>query len=195
MKKATFNRIIFLALIFSSIFSIDAHSQKTQYLPGIIFQGDTIPMKVLPIVTIEAPMSRKLKRMLEHNRKLIENVKKVMPYAKTCAYRLKIIDQQMMGITDENKRKEFYDEQEALLREEFEGELRKLTISQGKLLVKLIDRESGRTTFTLIQNYRSGVTAVFWQGIGRVFGYNLKEEYDPEKEKDLEMIIKMLGYE
>lgn len=193
MKNSIFSLLLVMSLTVLTGYKVS--SQNVKYLPGIIFEGDTIPLKVYPVVTIEAPMSKKIRRLIEHNQKLVANVKKVMPYAKTCAYRLKLIDQQMAGIENEAERKKFYDEQEDLLRKEFEGELRKLTISQGKLLVKLIDRESGRTTFHLIQEYRSGVTAVFWQGIGRVFGYNLKTEYDPQTEKDLEMIIQMLGYE
>ena len=64
----------------------------------------------------------------------------------------------------------------------FEKEVRKLTVSQGIILVKLIDRETGRTSYQVIKELKGNVTAFFWQGIARIFGNNLKTEYDPEGE-------------
>lgn len=62
---------------------------------------------------------------------------------------------------------------------EFEDDIKDMTITQGKLLIKLIDRETQNTSYELIKDYRGGLTAAFWQGIARIFGTNLKEEYDP----------------
>ena len=69
-------------------------------------------------------------------------------------------------------------------------DMRDMTITQGRLLIKLIDRETQNTSYTLIRQYRGGLTAAFWQGIARIFGTNLKEEYDPYGEDALiELIV------
>ena len=62
---------------------------------------------------------------------------------------------------------------------EYEDDMRDMTITQGRLLIKLIDRETQNTSYTLIKDYRGKFSAAFWQGIARIFGTNLKEEYDP----------------
>ncbi len=73
---------------------------------------------------------------------------------------------------------------------DFEKTLKNLTISQGLLIVKLIDREMDKTTFKVIKEYKNGFVAGFWQGIGRLFGYNLKTEYDPEgADRDIEELV------
>lgn len=79
------------------------------------------------------------------------------------------------------------------LRASFEKELRGLTISQGLILVKLIDRETSHTTYEVLQEFRGAAAAVFWQGLGRLFGYNLRVEYDPiGEDKMIEEIIQMI---
>lgn len=76
----------------------------------------------------------------------------------------------------------------------FEKQVRKLTVTQGIILVKLIDRETGRTSYQVIKDLKGGFTAFFWQGIARIFGNNLKTEYDPEnQDKVMEDIV--LGIE
>jgi hypothetical protein len=77
---------------------------------------------------------------------------------------------------------------------QFEKEVKRLTVTQGIILVKLIDRETGRTSYQVIKELKGGFTAFFWQGIARIFGNNLKTEYDPEnQDKVMEDIV--LGIE
>ena len=76
---------------------------------------------------------------------------------------------------------------------EFEQPLRRLSFTQGRLLIKLIDRETGDTSYNLIREYKGGVSAFFWQGIARLFGANLKDEYDAEtNDKMIEHIISLI---
>ena len=78
------------------------------------------------------------------------------------------------------------------LLEVFEGQMRKLTVSQGALIMKLIDREVGKSSYNIIKGYKSGVTASFWQGIAKVFGSDLKAPYDPEGEDEMtEELVKL----
>ena len=84
-------------------------------------------------------------------------------------------------------------ETENKIRTEFEEDVKRLTITQGRILIKLIDRETGNTTYQVLQNVKGNVSAVFWQAIARIFGSNLKSEYDPYGEDELiERIIVMI---
>jgi len=79
------------------------------------------------------------------------------------------------------------------IRAEYQGKLRKFTIGQRKILVKLIDRETNHSSYNLLKELRGSVSAVLWQGLGRLFGYNLKIKYDPTGEdKDIEQIIQLI---
>ena len=71
---------------------------------------------------------------------------------------------------------------EAALFREYGPQLKKLSIQEGRILIKLIDRQTGTTSYELIQDLKGGLAAFFWQGVARVFGNNLKSEYDPEVE-------------
>ena len=73
---------------------------------------------------------------------------------------------------------------------QFEKDLKKLTVSQGKMLVKLIDRECNKTTYEIIKNYKGNFSAFLWQGVAKIFGSNLKAEYDgSDKDKIIERVI------
>ncbi len=184
-------QIIFLLLFITP----NLQAQESYLLPARIINGDTIPIITLPEFKVEAKMSVKMRRWYKKNQRLIHNIKVTMPYAKLAAAKLKVIDRQMAKISDEKYRKQYYKQQEQLIIKEFEKDIRKLTFSQGRILIKLIDRETGRTSYTIIQEYRSGLTAAFWQSLAKIFGYNLKTAYDPKEEVEIETIIKMLGYD
>ncbi len=190
MKKLS---IIFL-LITGFVFS--CFSQNYYIVKGIVTGSDTMPLIVLPKFTVEGKMPAKLKRKYRRNQRLIYNIRKVMPYAKIAARELYNAEMELAGVTDEKVRKQYFKNKEKELRERFEDDLYRMTYSQGKLLIKLIDREINKTAYNIIKEYRSGFTAVFWQTFSSIFGYNLKTGYDPEgKDKEIEEIIQMLGYD
>jgi hypothetical protein len=105
-------------------------------------------------------------------------VKKVYPYAILAAAKLKEYDKVMEKMTDEDLKKAFLKVCEKDLRNEFEDELKDLSISQGKVLMKLIDRETGKTTYDLVKQLRGSFQAAMWQTVARIFGHNMKSEYD-----------------
>jgi hypothetical protein len=111
--------------------------------------------------------------------RLIYNIKKVYPYAKIVRVRLERVNDELQGITDEKDRKNYLKTVEKNVFAEYEDDMRQMTITQGRLLIKLIDRETQNTSFDLIREYRGKISASFWQGIARIFGTNLKAEYDP----------------
>jgi hypothetical protein len=175
--------------------SITAFAQDKQLVvPITVVNGDTMPYVILQEVAIKAKLTRKLKRAIAQNEKLIRNVRKTMPLAISCRNRLQNIDMEMAKLPTRELQKKYYEQAEAGLKADFEGQLKKLTYSQGKMLIKLIDRETGKTPYKLIRKYKSNYTAVFWQSFATVFGMNLNKEYDAEDDAEIEFIIKWLGY-
>lgn len=122
---------------------------------------------------------------------MIYNIKKAYPYAQVAGIKLKELDDHLVTIQSEKEQKVYIDQAEKEIMKEFEKEVKRLTITQGIILVKLIDRETGRTSYQVIKELKGGFTAFFWQGIARIFGNNLKTEYDPDdQDKVMEDIIR-----
>ncbi len=172
---------LFLILIVSdTVFSqSDTLNSRTQTNRAIVYASDTIPVVNLPAVNIYD--INKYSYLLKNwkYRRTIYNVKKAYPFAVIANDRLKSLDSTLMTIHSEKERKVYSKEAEALIMKEFEEEVKKLTIKQGIILVKLIDRETGMTSYEVIKDIRGGFTAFFWQGIARLFGNNLKTQFDP----------------
>ncbi|MDP4224025.1 MAG: DUF4294 domain-containing protein [Bacteroidota bacterium] len=111
--------------------------------------------------------------------RLIYNIKKVYPYALVVRARLASINEELTKIPDDKDRKKYLRKTEKDIFGEYEDDVRDMTITQGKILIKLIDRETLTTSYDLIRQYRGSFSAAFWQSIARIFGTNLKDEYDP----------------
>ena len=155
-----------------------------------VVDGDTMPhIKLRQVIIFPKRKFKNAKEMLRY-RRMVRNVRKVLPYAKYAAIKLKEINDHMETIEDEKKRKSYMDEEEKRLKMEFEEELKRLTVTQGKILIKLIDRETGNTTYTLVKDLKGSFSAFLYQSIARLFGTNLKREYDPTgDDKMLEEIV------
>ncbi len=117
---------------------------------------------------------------------------KVMPYVKIA----KQLYAELQQEKDNSKRREYKryrKDVEKEMRERFEKELKDLTIGQGEMLFKLINRETGNNSYAIIKEIKGGANAFFAQLLAKHWGYDLKEKYDPQKEKMIELIIKELG--
>jgi len=156
-----------------------------------VINGDTLPLVLLQPVAVVA--TKKRDYIAEYKfRRLKKHVMKVYPYAKEAGRIIDEINEITADITKKRKQKKYLKQLEKDLKKTFEGELRKLTISQGKILTKLVNRETGLTTHKLIKEYKSGITAFFWHTIGKRYGYDLKKAYDPINDpydKDIESIV------
>jgi hypothetical protein len=104
---------------------------------------------------------------------------KVFPYAELAGEMMNEFDDTLKTIKNEKNQKKYLSTVEEELKQEFEGELKSLTIKQGVLLVKLIDRQTGNSSFELIKTLRGSFSAFIWQSLARLFGSNLKLKYDP----------------
>lgn len=158
-----------------------------------IINGDTLPLIPLPEVSILPPRVFKNSKEEIKYKKLVKNLKKVLPYAKIANTRLYIIEKNMEKIEDPKLKKYYLKLEEEKLKLEFKDDVEKMTFTQGKLLIKLIDRETGHTSYELIRELRGSFSAFIYQGIAKLFGEDLKEGYDPEGDDKLieEILIRI----
>lgn len=163
--------------------------RKLEPLQGRVEGKDTILIKDLKPVVIFAwktPPNRRTRR-------LIRNIKKVYPYARLASIKLWEYDGLLKKAETARERKKLMKQAEKELESEFGDELKKLNITQGRILLKLIDRETGETSFDLVQDLRGKFAAFFWQSLARIFGYNLKADYDPDgRDKKIEEIVQLI---
>jgi len=147
------------------------------------------------IITATKPTSRELRKgrkRLEKLTRLRWNVHKVYPYAIKVAHILERVEDSLSMLEDDRTRKEYLKQKEVSLFGEYEDDLRKMSRSQGKVLVKLVSRETGISAYDLIKGYKNGASALFWQSIGLLFGISLKADYNPVEEEMIEMVVRDL---
>ncbi|MEA2106358.1 MAG: DUF4294 domain-containing protein [Bacteroidota bacterium] len=161
----------------------------------VIDNGDTIPNVVLGEVIIFPEKKFKNRYQAWRYRKLVRDLKRVYPYAKLAKKKLDQMEKEFLELETEKERKRYVKTIENQLMDEFGNELKKLTITQGRLLLKLIDRETGSTSYVLLQELRGNFSAFFWQAIARLFGSDLKSEYDPQGEdRMIERIVLLIEH-
>lgn len=147
---------------------------------AVVVDGDTMPYISLPEFTCYADYPTKNKKQFEEWTRTKYNVKKVYPYAILAAAKLKEIDLVLEKLPDEKSKKAYMKVAEKELKAEFGAQLKDLSINQGRILLKLIDRETGNTSYSILKDYRGGFQAFMWQSVAKLFGNNMKSEYDPE---------------
>jgi len=154
--------------------------KKGEKVRAKVEDSDTVILVYLnPVYVTENWSPRKKKRYTKRYLKLIRDVKKAYPYAKLAGDKLKFYDAELKAIEGKKQQRKFLDRVEDELREEYEGDLKKLTITQGIILIKLVDRQTGDTSYELVKSFRGSFSAFFWQQLARLFGHNLKLQYDP----------------
>jgi len=141
--------------------------------------GENIATVDVQEVIVYPEMEFKNRRRYRKYQKLIRDLKKVYPYAQKAKYKLMKMERELREIESEKARKQYVKEKEQEIKEEFANDIKHMTITQGRLLLKLIDRETGNTSYTLLDELKGSFTAVFWQTVARIFGHNLKAEYEP----------------
>lgn len=153
--------------------------------PSIVVDGDTMPyVKIDPVVK-KARRRFKSKHDMRQYYRMIRNLKKAYPFAQIAKKEILELNQQLINISSSRERKKLIKATEKRLFDQYEKKLTQLTFSQGKMLIKLIKRETGQTTFQVVRELKGGFSAGFWQGIARLFGSSLKLDYDPKGEDAL----------
>jgi len=184
----------FSAIILLLMDGISQNIQTEEILVnGIIIDGDTLPYLEIKEAVIYAPPEFVSKKEVKKMNKLIRDVKKAYPYAKIAGVKLKELDILLSQTKDEKEKKSLLKQAEEDLVSQFEEDIKDMTFSQGVILLKLVDRETGTTSYEIVKEFRGTLRAFFWQSLGALFGINLKTEYDPEGEdKKIEEIIQLI---
>lgn len=184
-------KLLFLLLFIPTLLFSQVEPRKI--LHAKVINGDTIPQVYLDEYMVVEKRTFKNKRQEQKYTKLVRDVKAVYPYAKLAGKRLREYNDVLVQLPTERQRKAYLSKVEEEMQEEFGDDLKKMTITQGVILIKLIDRETGNTSYELVKEMRGSFSAFFWQGLARIFGHNLKEDYDSSgDEKDIEQIVVML---
>ncbi len=156
----------------------------------IVENNDTLYHITLPTLYVFPPLKFKNKKQEKFYWKTVRDVKRTLPYARLVGRTLNEANAELVKMDKKTDREKYLKNLETTIKKTYEPEIRKLTFSQGKLLIRLIDREANMTSYELIKMYRGSLTAFFWQGIARIFGANLKEEYDGnDKDHIIERVI------
>jgi hypothetical protein len=158
---------------------------KGKTVQVILDNGDTLLISSIDQVFIYPEPVFTSRRDYRRYQRLIHNLKIVYPYAKLASKKLEDMNTHFLSLKNDKQRKEYVKQVEKELMAEFEDDLTKLTITQGRLLIKLIDRETGNTSFDLVKELRGSFSAFFWQAIARLFGSNLKSTFDKDGEDKL----------
>lgn len=196
MKEFFCNKIIIGIIIIATAFAAETKAQAglfVSYQVQVERNGDTLYIApMLPPVYCYPPMRFKNKKAEKFYWKTVRNVKKCLPYARIVSKVLNKANEDMEGM-DEKQKEIYLKSLEKEVKRKYEPIVRHMTYSQGKILIKLIDRETNITSFELIRLYRGDLAAYFWQGVAKLFNANLKEEYDgKDKDKIIERIITLV---
>lgn len=188
------NYIFVLILLLVGLHNISIAQQvKPRFVCfGVVLpNNDTIPMIKLKEVRIVSSRNLLTPEEIRRNKKLIRNAKIVLPYAKMAKNKLYDLNNRMLSMS-ERERKAFMKTAEKEIEQEYAEQLKKLTISQGHLLIKLVDRETGSTSYSLVKELRGSFRAFFYQTFAKLFGYDLKAEYDPVNNKKDNLIERVV---
>lgn len=173
----------------TSIVKTSTRLQHVDSLAIKIENGDTIYLAFLHDLYVFPKMKFKNKKQEQFYWRTVRDVKKTLPIAKILNREMMRTDEVMSRMT-KREQKKFWKQYEKVLYSQYEDQFRHMTAAQGQMLMKLIDRESGRTSFEVIKYYKGSLIANFWQGIAKLVGNDLKEEYDgSDKDKITERII------
>jgi hypothetical protein len=187
---------IILLIIGLFAFGASANAQRGEYDTIRVYayvdeNGDTIPEGWLEPVEVRAQMSEKMRKAWAEWTRLRNAVYVTYPYAKAAGKIMNEINVQLVNVTDSKKRKQIIKSREKDLKREFSDKVKNLSVYQGKVLMKLIYRETGSHCYEIIKEYKGGFTATMWQTVAVVFGSNLKQTYDANgNEKAMEIIVR-----
>jgi hypothetical protein len=213
------HRRIYLTILLPFILLISAQSANAQQAPGsagpasksspaqtpadnrfgrndtiysmiVVYDGDTIPASTLEMVTVNRPMTRSQRQRWEAMTRLRNAVYVTYPYARKAGIILNEMNARLAKMQSEGEKKGYIKSREKELKKEFTDPMENLSVYQGKVLMKLINRQTGNNCYDIIKEYRGGFTARLWQTVAFFFGSSLKQPYDARGEdQEIERIV------
>ena len=160
---------------------------KGHYTYAVVIDGDTIPLYQMREVQVYASGMLLTPKEIRQNQKLIRNVRLMLPYAQEGRRRLDALELQIAALPKKDRKKAIKDAETQLLND-YKGEISNYTFSQGLVLIKLIDRETNRSAYKIVGELRGSLRAGLYQTLAKLFGYNLKETFDPKHDKKDDLI-------
>jgi hypothetical protein len=176
------------ALIFSmaqTYVSAQTILRDTLRSEAIIYQGDTVPYAVLSYVYVQCVLTDKQKAAWAQYNRLRNAVYVTYPYARKAGIVMNDINSRLTTISEKRERKSYIHSREKELRKEFTTPLTNLSVYQGKVLMKLINRETGNSCYEIVREYKGGLTAGVYQTVAFFFNTSLKQAYEPEADDKL----------
>lgn len=176
---------------------MSATAKRVNHLDSVAMQvvnGDTLYLAYLRDVYVYPKLNFKNKRQERFYWKTVRDVKKTLPYAKMIMSEMETTDAQLATMTSRQQRK-YWKVYEKQLFRKYEADFRDMTVSQGQMLMLLIDRECDKTSYEVIKMYKGRFIANFWQGIAKICGTDLKADYDlskNEKDRIIERVITLV---
>ena len=162
-------------------------------VPACIYEGDTIASLHMPTLYCFKPLKFKNKKQQQQYNRLVRNVKKTLPIAKEVNRAIIETYEFLQTLPDEKARQKHLQAVEKSVKEQYTPRMKKLTFSQGKLLIKLINRETDSSSYELVKAFLGPFKAGFYQAFAAIFGASLKKEYHPDGEDAMvEQIILMV---
>lgn len=170
--------------LFALLLSLSARAQDKSpsggvFLPMCIYNGDTIPYINLPTVYIFKPLKFRNDRERTEYYRLVRNVKRVYPISREINRTIIETYEYLQTLPNEKARQRHIKLVEKGLKEQYTPQMKKLSFTQGKLLIKLVDRQSSQTSYELVKAFMGPFKAGFYQTFAALFGASLKKEYDP----------------
>ncbi len=154
-------------------------------VPVCVYQGDTIPSITLKNIYIYPKLRFKNKRQERYYNKLVRDVKKTLPLAKEIKNAVLETYEYMETLPNTKAREKHMKMVEKGLKQQYTARMKKLTFSQGKLLIKLVNRECNQSSYELVRAFMGPLKAGFYQAFAALFGASLKKEYHPEDDDKL----------
>lgn len=151
-------------------------------VPARVHEGDTIASLRMPTLYVFKPLIFKDKKQRQAYNRMVRNVKRTLPIAKEVNRAIIETYEYLQTLPDEKARQKHLNQVEKGVKEQYTPRLKKLSFSQGKLLIKLINRETNSSSFELVKAFLGPFKAGFYQAFASIFGASLKKEYHPEGE-------------
>ena len=151
-------------------------------VPVCVYQGDTIPSLRMPVLYVFKPLNLNSEKIRREYNRLVRNVKKTLPIAKEVNRAIIETYEYLQTLPDEKARQKHLKLVEKSIKEQYTPVMKKLTFSQGKLLIKLVNRETDSSSYELVKAFLGPFKAGFYQAFASLFGASLKKEYHPEDE-------------
>ncbi len=182
---------IFISIVF--IFSLAGYLSAQEKYSPFTENGDSVMLIVLPGVPVYPPNDFENSRQLEQHKRLIRDVKKTLPYAKMIYSTLIETYEYIETLPNKKARQQHLELMEKEMFEQYKPALKKMTLTQGKLLIRLVDRECNQNSYELMKAFLGSFRASFWNFFAGMFGASLKSEWEPEgKDKEAEQIVRLV---